>query len=257
MKKCNHCNIEKSFEHFYKNKNIKDGYDKRCKECNKIFANRYKNKPKEIPIAKKCSICNIEKSNLHFHKKCTSKDGLHHICKECRIPLTREYNNLNKEKVKKSIKKWRENNPNYKRNPHYCRERRSNDTLFKLNNNVRSLITQSLIRKNTIKSKKTTNILGCDLDYFKNYIEKQFLNWMTWDNMGNTCNNSYNCSWDLDHIIPMCSAKTEDEIYKLNHYSNFQPLCSKINRDVKKGQIPYICNIELNITTENGKIENI
>ncbi len=68
MKKCNHCNIEKSFEHFYKNKNIKDGYDKRCKECNKIFANRYKNKPKEIPITKKCSICNVEKSNLHFHK---------------------------------------------------------------------------------------------------------------------------------------------------------------------------------------------
>ena len=40
--------------------------------------------------------------------------------------------------------------------------------------------------------------------------------------------------WDLDHIIPVSSAKTEEELIKLNLYENFQPLCSKINRDLKK-----------------------
>jgi len=30
------------------------------------------------------------------------------------------------------------------------------------------------------------------------------------------------------------TAKTEDEIYKLNHHTNFQPLCSVINRNIKK-----------------------
>ena len=37
----------------------------------------------------------------------------------------------------------------------------------------------------------------------------------------------------LDHIIPICSAKTDEDVYKLNHWSNFQPLCSKINRNIK------------------------
>ena len=40
--------------------------------------------------------------------------------------------------------------------------------------------------------------------------------------------------WDIDHIIPVSSAKREEEIIKLNHYTNLQPLCSKINRYIKK-----------------------
>jgi len=37
----------------------------------------------------------------------------------------------------------------------------------------------------------------------------------------------------------MKSAKNEEEIYKLNHYLNLQPLCSKINRDIKNDKIDY------------------
>ena len=39
---------------------------------------------------------------------------------------------------------------------------------------------------------------------------------MFWDNHG-----TY---WHLDHIIPISWAKSEEEVYKLNHYTNFQPL---------------------------------
>ena len=37
---------------------------------------------------------------------------------------------------------------------------------------------------------------------------------------------------DLYHIIPIADAKTEEDIIKLNHYKNLQPLCSHINRDI-------------------------
>lgn len=38
---------------------------------------------------------------------------------------------------------------------------------------------------------------------------------MSFDNQG---------EWHLDHIIPLATAETEEEIIRLNHYTNFQPL---------------------------------
>jgi hypothetical protein len=46
-----------------------------------------------------------------------------------------------------------------------------------------------------------------------------------------------NYGWDIDHKIPLSSGKTEEKIIELNHYTNLQPLCSKINRDIKKDNI--------------------
>jgi len=60
---------------------------------------------------------------------------------------------------------------------------------------------------------------------------------MNWDNQGLYSKNRFNIGWDLDHIIPISSAKTEEDVIRLNHYTNFQPLCSKINRDIKRRKI--------------------
>ena len=48
-------------------------------------------------------------------------------------------------------------------------------------------------------------------------------------------NGELNYGWDIDHIIPTHIAKTEEELIGLNHYTNLQPLCSHINRNIKKG----------------------
>jgi hypothetical protein len=61
---------------------------------------------------------------------------------------------------------------------------------------------------------------------------------MNWDNYG-LYNGKENCGWEYDHIIPVSSAKCEEDIYKLNHYSNIQPLCSHINRNVKRDNIDW------------------
>jgi hypothetical protein len=47
---------------------------------------------------------------------------------------------------------------------------------------------------------------------------------MTWDNQG---------KWHIDHIIPLSSGNTEEEIIKLCHYTNLQPLWAIDN--MKKG----------------------
>ena len=52
---------------------------------------------------------------------------------------------------------------------------------------------------------------------------------MTWDNRG-----VY--TWHLDHIIPISTAKTIEELEKLSHYTNMRPLWSEDNR-IKSNKI--------------------
>ena len=60
--------------------------------------------------------------------------------------------------------------------------------------------------------------------------------WMNWDNKG-LYNGQPNYGWDVDHITPLILANSIEEVEKLNHYTNLQPLCSKMNRDIKKTNI--------------------
>lgn len=65
---------------------------------------------------------------------------------------------------------------------------------------------------------------------------------MTWENYGNFDGNIgkfYNHSWTIDHIIPVHTAKNAEEILKLNHYTNLQPLCGKINMYIKRGRLDF------------------
>ena len=89
-----------------------------------------------------------------------------------------------------------------------------------------------------IKSNSSENILGCSFEHFKIHLESQFEHWMCWDNYG-LYNGELNYGWDLDHIIPISSASTEEDIYKLNHYTNFQPLCGFTNRHIKVDKLSY------------------
>lgn len=82
------------------------------------------------------------------------------------------------------------------------------------------------------KTVKTVEILGCSFEEFKEHLESKFETWMSWENYGKY-NGELNYGWDIDHIIPLCSAKKEVDVINLNHYTNLQPLCSKINRDLK------------------------
>ena len=70
----------------------------------------------------------------------------------------------------------------------------------------------------------------------KEYYQINKENWMNWSNRG-LYNGSENYGWDIDHINPISSAEKLEDVIKLNHYTNLQSLCSKINRDIKKNKI--------------------
>jgi hypothetical protein len=67
------------------------------------------------------------------------------------------------------------------------------------------------------KHNNTFNYIGCSVEYLKNYIEDRFTEGMCWENYG-----LY--GWHIDHIIPLSLGKTEEELFKLNHFTNLRPL---------------------------------
>lgn len=159
----------------------------------------------------------------------------------------KEWIKNNKAKINESIKKWKKDNP-VKLKEYYnksIKKRKAIDELFRLKCRVRSTISKTLNRYNIIKKNKTSYILGCSVNEFKLYLESKFLSWMTWDNYGKY-NGKLDYGWDIDHIVPLSSAKTEESVLQLCHYSNLQPLCSKINRDIKKDKTQTI-NFELSM----------
>jgi hypothetical protein len=199
---CKKCNIEKSVESFHK---WKQYYKSQCKEC-------------------------VNSSRVEYHKNYRSENSI-----QIKNRIV-EYNKNNKEKRKDSQKKWSDKNPNYMKD--YQENRLKSDVLFKISRSIRTRISKSISRQNFRKSSKTSEILGCSFLEFKSYIESKFESWMTWENRG-LYNGKFNYGWDLDHIIPISEAKNEEDITKLNHYTNFQPLCSKTNRDLKKNKLEY------------------
>ena len=78
------------------------------------------------------------------------------------------------------------------------------------------------------RSAKTLELLGCDVDFFMDYIASKFHPGMSWDNWGHK-------TWHIDHIRPCASFDLTDPEQQRQcfHYSNMQPLWAVDN--IRKG----------------------
>jgi hypothetical protein len=193
---------------------------------------------------KVCSKCSVEKSLLDFNVCSRVKDGRKAECRECQKISGKKYKSENKNKIKEYNFKWNFENKSYyqeyrktwnvknydkilkirqnfnKNNPDYYndynKERKKIDVLFKLKVDMRNSVNRYL----KYRSQKTFDIVGCTPQSLKEHLETQFIDGMSWDNRS---------EWHIDHIIPLSSAKTEDELYGLCHYTNLQPLWAEDN----------------------------
>jgi len=258
-KNCSKCKEEKELCLFVKRKTSSDGHNNICKNCQKLNREKPENKEK-IKLRNKIE---NEKNKEYFKEYILKNDTKKYKIKyrkknkEKISELAKKYREKNKEKINKYLSHWRkinkekteqyyqknkETNKRYiknnidkirERRNKYFRIRKNNDPLFKLSCNLRTLIGISLTNNGYSKKSKSYEILGLTFDELLLYFEGLFEGWMSWENYGKY-NGEYNYGWDIDHIIPLSTAKNEDEIIKLNHYTNLQPLCSKMNREIKK-----------------------
>jgi len=187
---------------------------------------------------KVCRKCKENKEVCEFNKDRNKKDGISTLCRECTKISNENYRNNNIIKYKEIQKKYRDSNKEkesirrvlwYNDNRdkrllyaiEYEKSRKKTDPIYKLIRITRSRINNFLKNNKITKQNKTFDIVGCSPEFLKEHIEKQFIEGMSWELLGQRIH--------IDHIIPLSSANTEEEIYKLCHYSNLQPLWAEDN----------------------------
>ena len=186
---------------------------------------------------KTCNRCNLEKQPFEFNKNSSAKDGLRHYCRECQKQMSLKYFEKKGNEIKEKNKLWKKNNPDkvkesYRKNYiKYAKleskksaEQYRNDPIYRLKQLLRKRLRDILRSKKIDKKVHILDIIGCSPIQLKEHLENQFKDGMSWDNQG---------KWHIDHIIPLSSGKTEEDIVKLCHHTNLQPLWAIDN--IKKG----------------------
>jgi hypothetical protein len=240
---CNKCKEEKDICEFYRNPKNISGHRNTCKLCVNEKQKKYSksNRENRNLTQQMWREKNTEKVKEYRKKYYDENPEKYKL-------ISKLYRNNHPEQVKLQNKKYYYNNPDYSKKrildwitknydyridymknwrlinkekiKTYKNIKYNNDVMYKLIHNVRTRINGFLTTKNITKNNKTFNIIGCNPQELKEYLEKQFVDGMTWENR---------CKWHIDHKIPLSSAKTEEEIYKLCHYTNLQPLWAKDN----------------------------
>lgn len=258
MKKCYVCKQEKELVLFSFNKRNPDGYARECRECKNKIDREYRAKKREDNSSKEidysgtivCCVCKEDKPKTEFNKNRNTATGLTYECKPCqgnksnnyykenkeeqsikqkeyylavreeKLLYQKEYQKKHKDRLKEYGRLYNLNNRDKKNalGRVYETKRKAEDPIYKFKHRVRSMVYCSFKRSltgNYRKSQRTEDILGCTMNDFIDYISSKFTEGMSLDNHGD---------WHIDHIIPLASANSEEEITKLCHHTNLQPL---------------------------------
>ena len=117
----------------------------------------------------------------------------------------------------------------------WLKERRKNDPDFVFEEKIRGAIYRAFRHNNYYKSEcggmKTTDILGCSYQELKEYLAKTFK-----ANYGYDYTPSEKVH--IDHIVPLSTAQSREDMIRLNHYTNLQLLKPSDNSS-KQARLDY------------------
>lgn len=204
---------------------------------------------------KYCKKCERDLPLSMFYKDKSRKDGLSCYCKECRLKYSKEHHIKVRDKHKEYKKKyWQENKhrfveqrkqyreehredmrkwhkQDYAKNKDKIladcyrrkKERLKTDPIFKYKEQIRHFVWLGFNRKGFQKKDTTENIVGCTAEELKAYLCETF-----YKNYGYEYNGTEKVH--IDHIIPLATAKTQEDVIRLCHYTNLQLLKAKHNQ---------------------------
>ncbi len=180
-----------------------------------------------------CNKCGVEKTldSFEFRK---DKNNYRSTCKECRNKQKREKYQLNKDFInQKRREKYNINKDeiNQNRREHYNenkdeyntkRRNRNNDPMSRLRIQLMHSINKAYERKGFVRDESYEEILGYPIDNVIDYLLVTYKSnyKKEWDGI---------LKFDIDHIVPIWTAKTEDELKKLCKRGNLQLLTKEEN----------------------------
>ena len=195
---------------------------------------------------KTCSKCKVEKELSEFCNRKANKDGLNGQCKSCVKARDKAYNSdpINKANKKAKQKTYREDPINKAKNKAYnsdpinkaniktknnerSKRRKKEDPVYRLKCRMSSMMADIFNRSPYKKGSRKDEIIGCSHEDLIIHLENNIYGF-TIDELGK------DGFLDLDHIVPISTYTSEEDIYKLNHYTNFQLLPSAYNQYVKR-----------------------
>lgn len=190
-------------------------------------------------MEKKCNVCELIKPLDEFHNKKNGRLGKTELCKLCKKAVDRKRwetlsegkkkeirereNKYYHEVIKMKSEKGRKINRS-KESVNRAKRKQRENPLIRLKDNMRKCVGRYLKKVGVNKDNHTFEFIGCSPEFLREYITKGFTDGMDWENYG---------KWHIDHVIPLCSAKNENELIKLFHYTNLQPLWATDN--ISKG----------------------
>lgn len=228
-KKCSKCGIVKNVNEFTARSDC-NGYLGRCKPCNNEHAKDYYYN-NDFGDRGFCTDCGADKNN---DSQAVSKE----LCRSCytKLQTVRALAKTDKNCIicsSNSTSKWYSGptcrkcyrNTNNKKNKE---ENNNTHQIAKLKNNIRSRFHSAL--SGNSKTGSAVDELGCSIEFFKEYLAKQFIEEMSWDNYGKS---KAIRNWEIDHIVPLAVFDLTDieELKKACHYTNQQPLWAKANNE--------------------------
>lgn len=209
VKQCSWCNEAKEVGSFYASSSSPSGLTSRCKPC-------FNDKIKERMLTPE---------GREVRRKREARD------KE-KIRIARNEQGTRRREKRKDDIVWIEKQRETKRKSAMKhKEKRSIRQKEKLTEPARKMIHSQRVAirhmlHNEIKSDKTVDLLGCTPDEFKMYIEKQFVEGMTWDNHGKGED-----KWQIDHVLcaEVFDLSRESHQRVCFHHTNLRPLWMRDN----------------------------
>lgn len=224
VKTCSKCLQEKKLEDF-RFRQDQGRYTSICKECEHARQREYDATHREQRKAyRQAHKDEFSKRDSEYYK--THKEQIAKRYKEwakAHAEQLAEYNKQYRTANAEAISKQRQGyaKENRKKITSYYLNKRETDPLFKVSTQARGLIRISLKKKGYGKDTHTYDILGCDYNTLWEHLKK------TWkENYGTEWNGE---DYHIDHIIPLATAKTEQEVKDLCYYKNLQLLKPRDN----------------------------
>ena len=258
-KLCTICHVIKPYYDFYKSSHSKDGLMSECRQCNnERRKNRYiekhaeeRERRREYYRLNRETILQSEKSYRERNKeivkarskkyRATHKEEIAARAKarreqdvEAFRASRREYYAKNKERINERAKmfraKYREKRLEYGRQYRSKNkdainqkrvERLHSDLMFKLKEQSRNMLRCSFMTAKHRKNNHFFEIVGCTADELVEKLKNTWLARYGKEWTGEPCH--------IDHIVPLSTASTYEDVKNLCHYSNLQLLTPEDN----------------------------